>query len=226
MIKESGKEKKARVFKIIKLLEQATKGMQRTASAQIIARYGKDPYLILISCLLSLRTRDTVSFPASCRLFEYAKTPQEMLKLSISTIEKLIYPVGFYKNKARSLQSVSADLLKRFNGKVPKTQDELLSIKGVGQKTANLVLGQAFGIPAICVDTHVHKVSNRLGLVKTKTPQQTEAALKELLPKSQWISFNDLLVLWGQNICVPVSPKCSSCVLLPLCPQIGVTTHR
>lgn len=226
MIKESGKEKKARVLKIITLLKQSTKGMLPTASAQIMARYGKNPYLILISCLLSLRTKDTVSFPASCRLFEHAKTPQEMLKLPISTIEKLIYPTGFYKNKARLLHSVSADLLKRFNGKVPQDQADLLSIKGVGGKTASLVQGDAFGIPAICVDTHVHRISNRLGLVKTQTPQQTEAALKELLPKDQWIAFNHLLVMWGQNICVPISPKCSSCVLLPLCPQIGVTTRR
>ena len=226
MIKESGQERKARALQIIKLLKQGTKDMLPTACAQIVARYGKDPYLILISCLLSLRTKDTVSFPASCRLFEHAKTPEKMLKLSLATIEKLIYPTGFYKNKARILHSVSADLLKRFKGKVPHNQDDLLSIKGVGGKTASLVQAEAFGIPAICVDTHVHRISNRLGLVKTKTPQQTESELKELLPKDQWIDFNHLLVMWGQNICVPISPKCSSCVLLPLCPQIGVTTRR
>lgn len=226
MIKESGVQKKARALKIIKLLKQATRAMTPPASAQIVTRYGKDPYLILISCLLSLRTKDSASFPASCKLFEHAKTPKEMLALPLATIEKIIHQTGFYKNKARILKSVSEDLLKRFNGKVPNNETDLLSIKGVGRKTASLVLGEAFGIPAICVDTHVHRISNRLGLVKTKTPEQTEAALKELLPKDQWIDFNHLLVMWGQNICVPISPKCSSCVLLPICPQIGVTTRR
>lgn len=215
-----------RALAIIKLLRKATVGMEAPAAVQIIQKYGKEPFLILISCLLSLRTRDPVSFAASVRLFAYAKTPAQLLDLPISQIEKLIYPTGFYRRKAHLLHAVSHELITRFNGKVPRTYDELISIKGVGGKTANLVLGVAFDIPAICVDTHVHRISNRLGLVNTKTVEQTEQALKELLPPRYWIEYNHLMVMWGQNICVPISPKCSQCVLLPLCPQKGVTTHR
>ena len=219
-------DKKERAIRIIHLLRKATKGMVQPASISIIEQYGRDPYLVLISCLLSLRTKDTVSLPASVRLFEYAKTPSQMLALPISKIEKLIYPTGFYHRKAQLLHTVSQDLLKRFSGKVPANLEDLLSIKGVGRKTANLVLGVAFEIPAICVDTHVHRVSNRLGLVKTKTTDETEQELKKILPPEYWIEFNHLLVVWGQNICVPISPFCSKCVLLPICPQIGVTKRR
>ena len=165
----------------------------------LFEKYGRDPYLTLISCLLSLRTRDTVSYPASVRLFKKAKTPRTMLKLTPKAIEKLVYPVGFYRTKARGILSASNDLLERFKGKVPESKEELLSIKGVGLKTANLVLSEAFGIPAICVDTHVHRISNQIGLVKTKTPEQTEKELMELLPKRYWIEFNPLLVMWGQQ---------------------------
>lgn len=200
--------------------------MEQPASSVIIEKYGRDPYLVLISCLLSLRTKDTVSLPASIRLFEYAKTPHEMLKVPISKIEKLIYPTGFYRRKAALLHAVSQDLITRFKGKVPADMDQLLSIKGVGHKTANLVLGVAFEIPSICVDTHVHKVSNRLGLVKTKTPDETEIELKKILPREYWIEYNHLMVQWGQNICVPVSPFCSKCAIAGLCPRVGVTKHR
>ena len=141
-------------------------------------------------------------------------------------IEKLIYPTGFYRKKAALLHEVSQDLIERFKGKVPKTEQELLSINGVGRKTANLVLGVAFDIPAICVDTHVHRVSNRLGLVKTKTVDETEIALKKILPPEYWVEYNHLLVVWGQNICVPISPKCSQCAIAQLCPRIGVTRSR
>lgn len=219
-------DKKDRAIRIIEVLRKATKRMVQPASFQITQMYGKDPYLVLISCLLSLRTKDTVSFPASVRLFEHAKTPEQMLKVPLSTIEKLIYPTGFYRRKARILHEVSADLIKRFQGKVPADLDDLLSIKGVGRKTANLVLGVAFDIPAICVDVHVHRVSNRLGLIKTKTTDETEQALMELLPQEYWIEFNHLIVMWGQNICVPVSPLCSTCAIAPLCPRVGVTRHR
>lgn len=218
--------KKERAIRIIEILRKATKKMAIPAAMAIVEKYGRDPYLILISCLLSLRTKDTVSFPASVRLFEFAKTPQEMLALSSSVIEKLIFPTGFYRRKARLLQTVSNDLLQRFKGKVPKNFDDLTSIKGVGPKTANLVLGVAFEIPAICVDTHVHRISNRLGLVKTKTTEQTEQELKQILPPEYWVEYNHLIVMWGQNICVPISPKCSQCAIAPLCPRIGVTQHR
>lgn len=200
--------------------------MVEPAACQIVTQFGRDPFLILISCLLSLRTRDTASLPASQRLFALAKTPQEILDLPISKIEHLIYPVGFYRRKAVTLQEVSADLLARFQGKVPNTMEQLLSLKGVGRKTANLVLGVGFGIPAICVDVHVHRISNRLGLITTKTVEETEEALKQLLPQDYWIEYNRLLVIWGQNICVPISPLCSKCAISDLCPKIGVTKRR
>ena len=200
--------------------------MEPPASVSIVKHYGKNPYLILISCLLSLRTKDTVSLPASQRLFNYAKTPQQMLALPTTKIEKLIYPTGFYHRKAELLHTVSKDLLERFDGNVPANLDDLLSIKGIGRKTANLVLGVAFDIPAICVDTHVHRVSNRLGLVKTKTTDQTETELKKILPEKYWVEYNHLLVVWGQNICVPISPFCSKCAIADLCPRVGVTQHR
>lgn len=219
-------DKKERAIRIIQILRKATKSMEQPASVNIVNQYGQDPYLVLISCLLSLRTKDTVSFPASQRLFEHAKTPAQMLKIPIKTIEKLIYPTGFYHRKAILLHEVSKDLLERFKGKVPKIEQELLSIKGVGRKTANLVLGVAFDIPAICVDTHVHRISNRLGLVKTKTTDETETELKKVLPPEYWTEYNHLLVIWGQNICVPISPHCSKCAIAHLCPKTGVTKHR
>lgn len=225
-MKESHVELKARAVKIIEILRTATRGMEKPASMQIVERYGRKPFLILMGCLLSLRTRDITSFPASCRLFAKAKTPRGMLKLPLKTIEKLIYPVGFYRNKAKLIHSMSKDILDRFQGKVPNSQEELLSIKGVGLKTANLVLGEAFGIPALCVDTHVHQISNRLGLVKTKTPKETELMLQSIIPKESWVEFGYLMVMWGQNICVPISPKCSQCAIAKLCPRIGVTRSR
>lgn len=215
-----------RALKIIAILRQATQGMVEPASATIVAEYGRDPFLVLISCLLSLRTKDTVSLPASQRLFVYARTPEQILALPLVEIQKVIYPVGFYRRKASTLQSVSQDLIQRFNGKVPETEAELLSLKGVGRKTANLVLGEGFGKPAICVDTHVHRISNRLGLVTTTNPDDTESELKKILPPEYWTEYNSLLVMWGQNICVPLSPLCSKCPLFNLCPQVGVTRRR
>lgn len=186
-------------MKIIRFLHLNTQHMEPPAAIKIIKEYGKDPYLILISCLLSLRTRDTISYPASIRLFEHAKTPEHMLKLSQKAIEKLIHSVGFYRNKARSILAISRELVNRFHGQVPQTRQELLSLPGVGPKTASLVLGQAFGIPAICVDTHVHRIANQIGLVHTKTPEQTERALMEVVPKKYWVELNPLFVKWGQN---------------------------
>jgi endonuclease III len=219
-------DKKDRALAIIKILKKATKGMEQPASSAIVEKYGREPYLVLISCLLSLRTKDSVSFPASIRLFSEARTPEQMLKIPISKIEKLIYPTGFYHRKAKLLHEISQDLLDRFQGKVPDDFDQLLSINGVGRKTANLVLGVAFNIPAICVDTHVHRVSNRLGLVKTKTTEETEIELKKILPPQYWIEYNHLMVQWGQNICVPISPFCSKCAIYKLCPRIGVKKQR
>lgn len=200
--------------------------MIEPAASQIVAKYGKNPFLVLISCILSLRTKDTVSLPASLRLFDHAKTPHEILNLSNIQIEKLIYPVGFYRRKAQSIHAVCKELIDRFDGNVPSAFDDLISLPGVGSKTANLVLGYGFGIPAICVDTHVHRISNRLGLVRSNTPEETERQLKELLPKEHWIEYNRLMVMWGQNICVPISPFCSKCDLIDYCPRVGVTKSR
>lgn len=217
---------KKRIEKIMHMLRQATRGMPEPASVEVVSAYGRDPYLVLISCLLSLRTKDTVSWPASDRLFRLVRTPSGILKLPLSSIEKLIFPVGFYRRKAALLHSISQTLLDRFSGHVPSTRAELLSLKGVGLKTANLVLAQGFGISAICVDVHVHRISNRLGLVNTKTPEETEAALVRIVPQQYWIEFNSLLVKWGQNVCVPISPHCSRCPLAPVCPRKGVTRSR
>lgn len=215
-----------RVLNILDLLEEHTKSMTLPMSNLICQEYGKDPYLILISCLLSLRTRDIVTYLVSKELFKYARTPIEMLALSREKLVSIIHRIGFHHKKAQVLQEVSKQLLEEFNGKVPNTQEDLLTLKGVGRKTANLVLSVAFDIPAICVDVHVHRVANRLGIIQTKTVEETEFALQKLVPKDRWISINRLFVQWGQNICVPVSPKCSQCVLSPLCPKIGVTKHR
>lgn len=225
-MKQSALSLYERVELIIKILRHATRGMVEPASATIVKTYGRDPYLMLISCLLSLRTKDSVSLPASLRLFEYAKTPDAMLSVPLQTIQKVIYPVGFYKNKAKVIQVVSAELIKRFGGRVPETMDELLTLPGVGPKTANLVIAEGFGRPAICVDTHVHRISNRLGLVNTKTPEETEAALKKILPEEYWREYNALMVMWGQNVCVPISPKCSTCAIVAWCPQQGVGKKR
>lgn len=192
----------------------------------ISEEFGKNPFLILISCLLSLRAKDTTTLPICRVLFKQAQTPQEILAISIPELEKIVYKTGFYKRKAAQLHYVSNELIRRFGGDVPRTEQELLSIKGVGIKTANLVLAEAYDIPAICVDTHVHKISNRLGLVKTKTPEETEKALKLVLPQQYWIEWNRLLVMWGQNICVPVSPYCSKCPIYDQCDRVGVVKSR
>jgi endonuclease-3 len=223
---QSRLDQKDRAARIITILQNATKNMVKPASVSIVNQFGRNPFLVLIGCLLSLRTRDTVSLPASIRLFQLATTPETLLKIPITTISSTIYPVGFYRRKAQTIHDVCAALITRFDGKVPHTLKELRLIKGIGPKTANLVLGDGFGIPAICVDTHVHKISNRLGLVCSTTTEETERQLKELLPPQYWIEFNHLLVMWGQNVCVPISPFCSTCTIASLCPRIGVKQHR
>ncbi len=195
-------------------------------SVTLVGKKWKDPFLVLISCILSLRTKDETTLPASLRLFKLADTPDAILKLSIPVIEKLIYPVGFYKTKAKTLQRISQDLKERYGGKVPDDLDELLTLHGVGRKTANLVLTEGFGKFGICVDTHVHRISNRFGYIKTKSPEETEMALRKKLPQEYWIEYNSLLVLWGQNICKPISPFCSKCAVYKYCERVGVTSHR
>ena len=192
----------------------------------IVGHYRADPFRTLISCLLSLRTKDETTRPASERLFRLARTPQQLLKLPVRTIERAIYPVGFYRTKARTLRSVCRTLLERYGGCVPDDLEELLTIKGVGRKTANLVITLAFRKDGICVDTHVHRISNRWGYVRTKTPEQTEMALRRLLPRRHWQTYNDLLVTLGQNLCHPTSPWCSRCPLDRVCAKVGVARSR
>lgn len=214
------------VLHILKKIEKESIGMVRPAGELIIERYGQNPFLVLVSCILSLRTKDAVSLSASIRLFKYAMTPQELLSIPVKKIEKLIYPVGFYRQKSAQLHELCQQLLDKHAGLVPNTKDELIALKGVGLKTTNLVLAQGFNIPALCVDIHVHRISNRLGLVNTKTPEQTEVALKKVIPQEYWIKYNSLLVMWGQNICLPLSPYCSRCPLKEVCPKKEVKKSR
>jgi len=186
----------------------------------------KSPFMVLISCLLSLRTKDKVTAEASNRLFKLANNPEKMLGLSIKSIEKAIYPVGFYKTKAKRIKEICRVLLDDYEGVVPNEIDELLKLNGVGRKTANLTVTLGYGKLGICVDTHVHRISNRLGLVKTKTPEQTEFALRKKLPQKHWLFYNDLLVTYGQNLCVPISPWCSKCKIFKYCKRVGVKKSR
>lgn len=191
-----------------------------------IASVNRDPFKVLISTVISLRTKDDVTRKASERLYKLAVTPEEMLKISRKKIEKAIYPAGFYKNKAKTILDISKLIVDKYNSKVPDDLDELLKIKGVGRKTANLVLTKGYGLPGICVDTHVHRISNRIGYVSTKTPKDTEFTLRERLPQEYWIEYNDLFVTFGQNVCKPISPLCSQCPVHDHCMRIGVTIHR
>ncbi|MDP8266997.1 MAG: endonuclease III [Candidatus Aceula meridiana] len=210
---------------IVKNLRIAVKSFS-DPSVTMVGKRWHSPFLVLVSCLLSLRTKDETTIPASERLFRLGDTPKTIDKLTVRQIEKAIYPVGFYKTKARNIKGICKSLLKNFNGKVPDEIDTLLTFRGVGRKTANLVLIEGFGKPGICVDTHVHRISNRLGYVKTKTPEETEWALRKKLPKEFWVEYNALLVMWGQNICRPLSPRCSQCAIEKMCPKKNVTTTR
>lgn len=208
----------------IRKIRRAIAPFRATALSEVAKE--RDPYRILISCLISLRTKDEVTAQAGARLFQAADTPGKMLALSARRIEKLIFPAGFYRTKAKTIRALSKTLLAKHGGRVPETLDGLLQLKGVGRKTANLVITMAYHKPGICVDTHVHRISNRVGWVKTKTPEQTETALRGSLPQKYWIEINDLLVTFGQNLCQPVSPWCSQCPLDRDCPKIGVTRKR
>jgi endonuclease-3 len=185
-----------------------------------------DAFKVLISCLLSLRARDENTEKVSKQLFEVVNTPEELAKIPLPKLEKIIFSSGHYKKKARTLHSVSRELIERFNSKVPNKKEELLSIKGVGPKTANIVLAFAFNQPVIPVDTHVHRIPNRLGWVKTKKPEQTEEELMKILPKIYWADFNAIFVQFGRDICQPVSPKCSICPINRYCKKIGVQRSR
>ena len=199
---------------------------QRTPPAMVKIGQKADPFRILVGCLISARTRDEVTEAACSRLFQRIKGPKGLLKLTSRQLEKEIYPVAFYRNKAKALKSLSADLLDRFGGEVPETLEELLTLQGVGRKTANLTLILAFDGMGICVDTHVHRIANRWGYVETTTPEQTETALREKLPRKYWQKINEWLVGFGQTVCKPLSPLCSQCPVDTHCPRIGVDNHR
>jgi endonuclease III len=199
---------------------------QRMPPAMVKIGQKADPFRILVGCLISARTRDEVTEAACDRLFQRVKGPKGLLKLTSRQLEKAIYPVAFYRNKAKALKSLSSDLIERFGGKVPETLEELLTLQGVGRKTANLTLILAFDGMGICVDTHVHRIANRWGYVETDTPEQTETALRKKLPKKYWQRINELLVGFGQTVCKPISPLCSQCPVEKNCPRLGVDKHR
>jgi endonuclease-3 len=213
------------IHRIVRTLTRTSRQWNPTAVAAV-AQDSRDPFRILISCLISLRTKDEVTAEASARLFRLARTPRAMVRLPAARIARAIYPAGFYRTKARTIKGLCRTLLGEQEGKVPDDLERLLSLKGVGRKTANLVLTIGYGKPGICVDTHVHRISNRLGIVRTKTPEQTEFALRRVLPRRHWIPYNDLLVTFGQNLCKPISPLCSTCPVQALCPRLGVGKHR
>jgi endonuclease III len=212
------------IEKIMKTLKSYYPSTEKTTLNRM--RTNPEAFKILISCLLSLRTQDKNTEISSRRLFEVADTPQEIIKLPTDQLEKLIFSSGYYKNKARTLKHVSEVILKYYHGKVPDTKEELMSINGIGPKTANIVLAFAYGKNVLPIDTHCHRIPNRLGWIKTKTPVQTEEELGKILPKRYWRDFNAIFVQFGKTICVPISPKCSICPVKKYCPKVGVTKKR
>lgn len=217
--------KPTQIHEAMEILTDAVRNWQ-TPAVTIVSQREGDPFKVLISCILSLRTHDRTTGPASTRLFSLAATPEKMVELPPDEIAQAIYPVGFFRTKSVTILNICKTLLDNYQGRVPDDLDELLKLKGVGRKTANLVLTLGFGKPGICVDTHVHRICNRWGYVLTKTPEETEFALRKKLPRRYWLSINDLLVTFGQNLCTPVSPKCSSCPLAKMCDRVGVGKSR
>jgi endonuclease-3 len=210
------------IHQVVRILRKET----RQWPVPAIGHYVETPFTVLISCILSLRTQDKTTNAASDRLFAIANTPERMLATPVGVIQKAIYPVSFYRVKARTIHAICEQLLERFGGEVPSELEQLLELPGVGRKTANIVVTLAFRKAGIAVDTHVHRISNRLGYVKTKTPEETEMALRKKLPRRYWIVFNDLLVAYGQNLCKPISPFCSKCKIATYCRRVGVATKR
>lgn len=202
------------IDKIVEILQSANQ--PRSEFVNLMETF-HNPYLVLIACILSLRTNDKTTYPATLRMLELAKTPQEMMNISEGDLANAIYPVGFYKNKAKQIIELSKTIVEKLNGKVPDTIENLTKFNGVGRKTANLVLAKGFGIPAICVDVHVHRIFNRIGYVITKTPDETEFALREKLPQKYWLDINTLMVTHGQNVCKPTKPKCDECPIREYC---------
>jgi len=210
------------IHKIIQILKKEIQQWR----VPVVGHFSQSPFTVLISCLLSLRTQDKTTGEASARLFRLAKTPQTMAKLPAAQIEKAIYPVGFYKTKAKNIVKICRIIVSEYGGRVPEDIDTLLKLPGVGRKTANLVVTLGYNKPGICVDTHVHRITNRWGYVQTKTPEKTEAALRAKLPERYWMIINDLLVTYGQNICKPISPFCSQCKIQRYCDRVGVNKSR
>jgi endonuclease-3 len=211
---------------VLKILRKEIKKWKVPAVGVIAGEAVDRPFGTLVSTILSLRTKDKVTDAASRRILAKAPTPQKMLVLTAHEIEKLVYPVCFYRNKAQSLLKTCRLLIERHDGKVPRTMEELLALPGVGRKTANLVLTLGFDEYGICVDTHVHRITNLFGYVKTKAPDETEFALRKKLPKKHWKTYNDILVTFGQNLCVPVSPWCSKCPVEGYCKKTGLQKSR
>jgi endonuclease-3 len=219
-----GLGKRFPIDEALRLVDQACAALPPTTLADIAT--SRDPFRVLIACLLSLRTRDAQTLLACERLFPRASSPRAMLRLPLAELEELIRPVGFYRTKSKQIRAICERLMEVHGGLVPNTMEELLQLEGVGRKTANLTLTHGFGLPGICVDTHVHRICNRWGYVATKSPDETEAALRELLPAKHWIPLNEWLVSFGQRVCAPISPKCGECPLTALCARVGVAKHR
>ncbi len=224
MLNDAPADRKIRPAWLVRTLTTVRAGVRPTTLAEVERK--RDPFRLLVACVISLRTKDAVTAAASARLFAVAATPRAVAALDEARIATLIFPAGFYNTKSRQIREIARRIVDERGGRVPAEREALLALPGVGRKTANLVLGLGFGVPAICVDTHVHRISNRLGLVRTRTPEQTEYALELVLPKRYWIDVNDLLVTFGQQICQPVSPWCSRCPLAARCPRIGVAKSR
>jgi len=208
------------IDEVIRLIKKEVK--DKKAYVTRLSEEERDPFKILISTVLSSRTKDEITEEVSKKLFSIVKKPEDILKIDINKLQSLIYPVGFYRTKARRIKELSRVLIEKYEGKVPSDLDELLKLPGVGRKTANLVITLAFNKEGICVDTHVHRIMNRWGYVKTKTPVETESVLRKKLPKKYWIEINNLLVMFGKTICKPISPKCSTCPVEKYCPKVGV----
>ncbi len=205
------------IDKIVENLKSANQ--TRSEFVELMEQFN-DPYLVLIGCILSLRTNDKTTYPATLRMLDLAKTPEQMAKVKVEDLAQAIYPVGFYENKAKQIIELSRQIVEELDGKVPDEIEDLIKFNGVGRKTANLVLAKGFNKPAICVDVHVHRIFNRLGYVKTKTPEETEFALRKKLPKKHWIDINTLIVTHGQNVCKPQKPNCSACPIAEYCAKI------
>ncbi len=213
--------KEINIHKVIKVLKTEYRKF-KTPFVTVDAERRREPFRVLISTIISLRTKDDTTAQASKRLFKLATNPADMMSLRITEIEKAIYPAGFYRVKARTIKNICRELVDKHDSLVPDELDDLLGLKGVGRKTANLVLTLGYNKPGICVDTHVHRIFNRLGYIKTKTPDSTEMELRMKLPKKYWIEINSILVAYGQNVCRPIGPKCTICNIESMCMKVGV----